>query len=137
MTSPHFRECSSYIFWQETHGLKKTWSISSSTPPRNGLRGCYCCWPTLEKQAERSQFSRWQRPTIRNPRQPDYRSLGGPGHRLSKRPPGFARGARQRHPIGKPHHVARWVEAAATLPLSQKRMLPSHCRVPRSEWRLS
>jgi CRP/FNR family cyclic AMP-dependent transcriptional regulator len=33
---PAFRKCLSHIFWQGMHGLKKTWSISSSTPPKNG-----------------------------------------------------------------------------------------------------
>ena len=31
--------------------------FSSSTQPKNGLRGCYCYWPILERKAERSQFS--------------------------------------------------------------------------------
>ena len=58
MTSPHSRKCSSRIFWRGTPGSKKTWPISSSTQPKNGLRGCCCCWPILERKAERSPFSR-------------------------------------------------------------------------------
>jgi hypothetical protein len=57
MTSRHFRKCSSYISWRGTPGSKKTWPISSSTQPKNGLRGCCCCWPILERKAERSPFS--------------------------------------------------------------------------------
>ena len=58
MTSPHFRKCLSRIFWRGAPGSKKTWPISSSTQPKNGLRGCCCCWPILERKAERSPFSR-------------------------------------------------------------------------------
>ena len=52
MTSPHFRKCLSRMFWRGTPGSKKTWSISFSTQPKNGLRGCCCCWPILERKAE-------------------------------------------------------------------------------------
>jgi CRP/FNR family cyclic AMP-dependent transcriptional regulator len=37
--------------------IEETWPISSSTQQKNGWPGCCCCWPILERKAERSQFS--------------------------------------------------------------------------------
>ncbi len=58
MTSPHSRKCLCRTFWRGMPGSKKTWSISSSTPPKSALRAYCCYWRILERKAERSQLSR-------------------------------------------------------------------------------
>ncbi len=55
---PAFSQMFVSHIWRGTPGSKKTWPISCSTQPKNGLRGCCCCWPILERKAERNPFSR-------------------------------------------------------------------------------